>query len=398
MSEADPKVETEEKPAAPAPARPAPKAEPEVQAATSDPVAAAGAAAAAAPEEPVKKRRPLRLILMLSVPLILLLVGGYFYLTSGRYVSTDNAYVQQDMVSVAPEVQGIVSEVFVHENQQVHRGDLLFRIDQRPFRIALANAEAQIAAAGVQVNQLQARVAGTGADINGAQDNLAYQQREFDRLRELMSQGWITRTRYDEQRHNLEEARERLANARAEAVTAQSALSGGGPADQPALQAARVAREQALLNLSRTEVRAPADGTVSQTDRLQVGNAVVTGVPVVTIVRSATTYVEANYKETDLANMYVGQPAEITIDAYPGLTLHGRVASIGAGTGSQFSVLPAQNASGNWVKVRQRVPVRISIDGNPSGRPLLAGLSADVSVDTRDRPAPRAQGTVAPAR
>jgi membrane fusion protein (multidrug efflux system) len=401
MSEADPKVETEEKPAAPAPARPAPapKAEPEVQAAAADPVAAAGAAVAAAPEEPVKKRRPLRLILMLSVPLLLLLVGGYFWLTSGRYVSTDNAYVQQDMVSVAPEVQGIVTEVFVHENQQVHRGDLLFRIDQRPFRIALANAEAQIAAAGVQVNQLEAHVAGTGADISGAQDNLAYQQREFTRLDELMRQGWITRTRYDEQRHNLEEARERLANARAAAVTAQSALSGGGTSDQPALQAARVAREQALLNLSRTEVRAPADGTVSQTDRLQVGNAVVTGVPVVTIVRSATTYVEANYKETDLANMYVGQPAEITIDAYPGLTLHGRVASIGAGTGSQFSVLPAQNASGNWVKVRQRVPVRISIDSNPSGRPLLAGLSADVSVDTRDRPQQQpARGTVAPTR
>jgi membrane fusion protein (multidrug efflux system) len=404
MREADPKVEIEEKPAQEKPAadpapRPRPKAEPEVQAAASDPVAAAGGAnAAAEPEQPAKKRGPLRLILMLSVPLILLLAGGYFYLTSGRWVSTDNAYVQQDMVSVAPEVQGIVSEVFVHENQQVHRGDLLFRIDPRPFRIALANADAQIAAAQVQVHQLQARSAGTGADISGARDNLAYQQREFARLDELMRQGWITRTRYDEQRHNLEEARQRLANAQADAVTAQSALSGGGPADQPALQAARVAREQALLNLSRTEVRAPADGTISQTDRLQGGNAVVTGVPVVTIVRSATTYVEANYKETDLANMYVGQPVEITIDAYPGVTLHGRVASIGAGTGSQFSVLPAQNASGNWVKVRQRVPVRIAIDSNPSGRPLLAGLSADVSVDTRDRPPPRAQGTVAPAR
>src|ERR1044072_304006 len=202
MSEADPKVETEEKPVAPAPARPVPKAEPEGQAAASDPVAAAGAAVAATPEEPAKKRRPLRLILMLSVPLILLLVGGYFYLTSGRYVSTDNAYVQQDMVSVAPEVQGIVSEVFVHENQPVHRGDLLFRIDPRPFRIALANAEAQIAAAQVQVNQLQARSAGTGADISGAQDNLAYQQREFSRLDELMRQGWITPTRYDQPRHN----------------------------------------------------------------------------------------------------------------------------------------------------------------------------------------------------
>ena len=320
MSEADQKIETEEKPAPErpaAPARPTPKAEPEVQAAASDPVAAAGASAAGADSDTVvvRKRRPLRLILMLSLPLILLLVGGYFYLTSGRYVSTDNAYVQQDMVSVAPEVQGIVTEVFVHENQRVHRGELLFRIDPRPFRIALSQAEAQIAAAEVQVNQLEARSAGTGADIAGAEANLAYQQREFSRLDELMRQGWITRTRYDEQRHNLEEARERLANARAAAVTAQSALRGGGTADQPALQAARVAREQALLNLSRTEVRAPADGTVSQTDRLQIGNAVVTGVPVVTIVRSATTYVEANYKETDLANMYVGQPAEIEIDA-----------------------------------------------------------------------------------
>ncbi len=396
MSEGNPRAEIEQRPAPAmpepaAPPRPKPKAEPEVQAAST-------VESSADAETPARKRGPLRLILMLSVPLILLLVGGYFYLTSGRYVSTDNAYVQQDMVSVAPEVQGIVSEVFVHENQQVRRGQLLFRIDPRPFRIALANADAQIAAAEVQVNQLEARSAGTGADIAGAEANLAYQQREFARIQELMRQGWITRTRYDEVQHDLEEARERLANARSAAATAQSALRGGGDANQPALQAAHVAREQALLNLSRTEVRAPADGTVSQTDRLQVGNAVVTGVPVVTIVRSATTYVEANYKETDLANMYVGQPAEITIDAYPGLTLHGRVASIGAGTGSQFSVLPAQNASGNWVKVRQRVPVRIAIEGNP-GRPLIAGLSADVTVDTRDRPQQQpVRGTVAPAR
>lgn len=393
MRESDPSLEIDDKPvpakreAAP---RPKPKAEPEVQAASaSEPAAEA--------EQPARKRGPMRLILMLSVPLLLLLVGGYFYLTSGRYVSTDNAYVQQDMVSVAPEVQGVVTEVLVRENQQVRRGELLFRIDPRPYRIALAQAEAQIAAAQVQVNQLSTQSAGTAADIAGAEANLAYQQREFDRLQGLMQQGWITRTRFDEAQHNVNEARERLANARAAAANARSALATGGPTNQPALQAAYVAREQALLNLSRTEVRAPADGTVSQTDRLQAGAAVVTGVPVVTIVRGATTYVEANYKETDLANMYVGQPAEVTIDAYPGLTLHGRVASIGAGTGSQFSVLPAQNASGNWVKVRQRVPVRIAIEGNP-GRPMIAGLSADVSVDTRDRPPQAARGQVTPAR
>ena len=362
MSEADPKVKAE-------------------QAA----LAALASPETAAEVEIERKKRPWRRILLLSVPLILLAIGGYMWLTSGRYVSTDNAYVQQDMVSVAPEVNGIITEVLVHENQVVHRGDVLFRIDPRPYRIALANVEAQISGAQVQVNQLEARSSGTAADISGAEANLAYQQREFSRLDELMRQGWITRTRYDEQLHNLQEARERLANARAASVTAQSALREGGSGNQPAVEAASVARDQALLNLSRTEVRAPADGVISQTHRLQVGATAVTGVPVLTLVRSGTVYVEANYKETDLANMYVGQPAEIRIDAYPGLHITGHVASIGAGTGSQFSVLPAQNASGNWVKVRQRVPVRISIDGNP-GRPMLAGLSADVTVDTRDRP------------
>jgi membrane fusion protein (multidrug efflux system) len=355
MSEADPKVQAEETAAAPA-----------------------------------KERRkvPWRLALLLSVPLVLLAVGGYMWLTSGRYVATDNAYVQQDMVSVAPEVNGVISEALVRENQHVRRGQLLFRIDPRPFRIALAQAEAQIAAARIQVNQLETRSAGTGADIQGAQANLVYQQREYERLQELLRRGWITRTRHDEALHNVQEARERLANARATAATAQSALLGGGEGNQPALQAARVARDQALLNLSRTEVRAPADGTITQTHRLQAGAAVVTGVPVVTLVRGGTTYVEANYKETDLANMYVGQPAEVEVDAYPGVHMRGHVASIGAGTGAQFSVLPAQNASGNWVKVRQRVPVRIAIDGDP-GRPMIAGLSADVTVDTRERPPQR---------
>jgi membrane fusion protein (multidrug efflux system) len=285
----------------------------------------------------------------------------------------------------------VIAEVLVRENQHVRRGQLLFRIDPRPFRIALAQAEAQIAAAQVQVNQLETRSAGTGADIQGAEANLLYQQREYARLQELLSRGWITRTRHDEALHNVQEARERLANARAEAATAQSALLGGGEGNQPALQAARVARDQALLNLSRTEVRAPADGTISQTRRLQAGAAVVIGVPVVTLVRGGTSYVEANYKETDLANMYVGQPAEVEVDAYPGVHMRGHVASIGAGTGAQFSVLPAQNASGNWVKVRQRVPVRVAIDGDP-GRPMIAGLSADVTVDTHSRPAQRTAG------
>jgi membrane fusion protein (multidrug efflux system) len=335
--------------------------------------------------EPRRKRSSWRLVLLLSVPLILLAVGGYFWLTSGRYVSTDNAYVQQDMVSVAPEITGIVDQVYVHENQPVHRGDLLFRIDPRPYRIALDNANAQLAAARVQVNQLQTQSAGTVADISGAEANLEYAQREFQRFAELLRRGFTTRAEYSDKLHDVEEARERLANARAAQASAQAALAHGGPSAQPSVQAAEVARAEALLNLSRTEVRAPADGVVSQVGRLQVGATAVGNVPLVTIFRSGTTYVEANCKETDLTNMYVGQPAEVELDAYPGIKFRGHVWSIGAGTGSQFSILPPQNASGNWVKVTQRVPVRIYIDGRPE-RPLIAGLSADVSVDTQERP------------
>ena len=337
------------------------------------------------PAEPAPPKRRWRTLLMLSVPLLLALVGGWFWLTSGRYVSTDNAYVQQEMVSVAPEVNGVIAAVAVRENQFVRAGDLLFRIDPQPFRIALAEAEARLAAAEVQVTQLATASQGTAADIQGAEANLDFTRRELARYEALLGRGFTTRARYDSALHDVQEARERLANARAEAATARSALRGGGAGNEPAVQAALVAREQARLNLRRTEVRAPSDGFVSQADRLQPGAAVVSGVPVVTIVRRDTTYVEANYKETDLAGMFVGQPAEVELDAYPGVPIRGHVASIGAGTGSQFALIPAQNASGNWVKVTQRVPVRIAIDGDP-GRPLIAGLSAEVTVDTRERP------------
>lgn len=333
-----------------------------------------------------RKRRWLRPLLMFGVPLLLVAAVGSWWTLSGGTVSTDNAYVQQDKVSVASDVAGRIVEVAVKENQPVKAGDLLFRIDPEPYRIALAQADAAIANAQVEVGTLQASVVGTGADIEAARDTIASAQEDYDRQKALMDRGFTTRARYDQALHSVQQARASYQRAIADAAEARSKLSSGPavPGINPAIAAARAQRDKAALDLARTARRAPVDGVVSQADRLQVGQMMMSGLPAVTIVRTGVrsdgSWIEANFKETDLNKMRVGQPAEISFDAYPGLKLKGHVASIGAGTGSEFAVLPAQNANGNWVKVTQRVPVRIAID-EKSPRQLIAGLSADVTVN-----------------
>ncbi len=341
-------------------------------------------ATAADTVSPVARRRWLRPLLLGIVPAIALAIAGWAWLTAGRTVSTDNAYVAQDKVSVSSDVAGRIVEVGVTENQRVAAGDLLFRIDPDPYRIAVEQADAAIAGAQVQVASLQSDYRGTAADITAARDAIQNAREDYQRQAELMQRGFTTRARLQQSQHALEQARAQLTNAMAEADKARAKLSTGAavPGANPAIAAARVARDKATLDLSRTAVRAPVSGTVSQTDRLQIGQMMITGLPAVSIVASDRSWVEANFKETDLDHMRVGQPAEVSFDAYPGLTLKGHVQSIGAGTGSEFSVLPAQNATGNWVKVTQRIPVRIAIDQR-SPRTLIAGQSADVTVDVR---------------
>jgi membrane fusion protein, multidrug efflux system len=334
-------------------------------------------------QRPTVARRLGKWALMLSVPLLLIAGAAAYYISNDHYVSTDNAYVQQDKVSISAEISGRIVEVAVRENQRVAAGDLLFRIDPEPVKIALSQADASIAAAEVKVGTMETELDTTGVDIASAREDVAFFTEEYKRQSALMESGFTTRARLQAAEHALSEARSTLATAEAEARKARAALFTGSTSNglNPGVMAGRVQRDKALLDLSKTQIRAPVGGVVSQSDRLQVGQMMTQGLPAVTIVANGQSWIEANFKETDLAKMRLGQRAELWFDAYPDLKLRGHVASIGAGTGSEFSVLPAQNANGNWVKVTQRVPVRIAIDGKPS-RPLLAGLSTHVRIDT----------------
>jgi membrane fusion protein (multidrug efflux system) len=346
-------------------------------------VEAVPAPASATPtlEAPAPKNRLRRAILMFGVPLIILGAGAYAWATSGRSVSTENAYVKRDISSVGSDVAGRIVDVRVHENQMVKAGDILFVIDQAPYKVALAEANAAIANAEVNVGKLREDYSATSADIEGAKSDLFYAQEDLKRQQALMTDGFTTRARLQQSEQAVATARKVLNNALAEAGKAKAALATGAqvPGVNPQLAAAYAQRAQAELNLERTTVRAPISGRASQTERVQVGQMAVQGLPLVSIVASEKSWITANFKETDLDKMCPGQAADIKLDAYPDLKLSGHVTSIGGGTGSQFSILPAQNANGNWVKVTQRVPVRIDIDGNPA-RTMIAGLSAKVTV------------------
>jgi len=333
-------------------------------------------AKAARKAERAAKKRKRNLAIMLAVPALILAFGLYMWLSSGTSVSTDDARVKQDIVSVSPLVNGPIAKVYVKNGARVKRGQLLFEIEPAQFNVALEQAEAQMAAAQLETSKLRTQAAGTSADITGASANLQIKRNALARQQALLKRGFTTRADYDDAMNEVRTAETELADARARSANASAAIA---PGEQPSIAQAKAAIDKARLDLRRAKIYAPMDGVVENADNLQVGQMAVTGVGMLSLVRSSAAWVEANFKERDLGRMVPGQRATIEIDAYPGRKWEGKVISVGAGTGAEFSILPAQNANGNWVKVVQRVPVRIGFVETPD-RPMIAGLSADVTV------------------
>ncbi len=328
----------------------------------------------------------LRLALMVSVPLVLIGIAAYLYFTAGRYASTDDAYVKADKISISADVGARVVSVAVRDNQSVKAGDVLFTLDDSSYRIALERAQAQLASARLQIDGLRATYRQRQADLKAAQDTLAYMQRESERQQQLLATHVTTQQKADEARHNLDNARQQVASAEQQINNTLAAL-GGNPdieTDQhPLVQQAQAQVDQAQLDLTHTVVRAPANGYVTMVDKLPVGQYLTAATPAFQLISTDRAWVEANFKETDLTRMRPGQQATVNIDTYPDRSFTAHVESIAAGTGSEFSVLPPQNATGNWVKIVQRVPVRLVIDNPDPDHPLRAGMSAMVEVDTR---------------
>jgi membrane fusion protein (multidrug efflux system) len=330
-----------------------------------------------------RRSRSLRLrpILLIAGPVLVLAGALWFYLSSGRYESTDNASLQTGLVAISPSIAGRVTAVEVHENQHVKKGDVLFRIESDTYLASVRQAEADLADARSSVGSLQADYQEAQSDISAAEARYDFSRSEAARQRSLLREGISSRAQADQADTNVRTAREAIAAARAKAESLSARLPGNSADAQPAVQSAAAKLNQARIGLAYTVVRAPQDGVVTRVNQLQVGNYVQPGRPVF-MMTGLTFWVQANFKEDQLSHMRVGQPAKVTVDAFPDRPLKGHVQSFSPGTGSSFSVLPAENATGNWVKVVQRLPVQVSIDDAPRDLPLSAGLSANVEVDT----------------
>ncbi|QND47201.1 HlyD family secretion protein [Rhizobium lusitanum] len=348
------------------------------------PAAAGAAVPAAAPEKPRKRRSPTRPILFALLP-VALVIGGYYYVTGGQIMSTDNAYVQADMVGVSTDVSGTVISIDVHENEVVKKGQVLFRLKPDSFRITLEGAQAQLGNARNQILNLQASYKQSLAEIAQAQADIPYYQNEYERQQNLINSSVASKAAYDQAKHNLDAAQQKVSVAQAQAATtlAQLGTNADLPVEQnPLYLQAKAAVDNAQRELDDTVVRAPFDGITTNVPSLQVGAYLTAAQQGFSLVSTTNMWINASPKETELTYVKTGQKVTISVDAYPGVTWKGTVSSISPASGASFSLLPAQNTTGNWVKVVQRIPMIISIDDTQGKPPLRVGMSVVAGVDT----------------
>jgi len=336
--------------------------------------------------------RAVRILLLIVVPAVAVVGGLYVYATGGQEVETDNAYVKANIVPISAAVTGRVIEVMAHDNEAVVAGAALFRLDPQPYQIAVDGARAQMDVVRADVQSLRAQYRATLQDAAEARSGIDFLGKQLVRQEYLKEKGMTRGDTYDEARHNLEAARRRLDGIREKTNRVIAELSGDPnmPVERlPRYAEARAAYDAAMLDLSRALIKAPFAGVVSNM-KLQVGEYVEKGAPMFSLIETGPLWIEANYKETQLTYMAIGQIAKVVADAYPDQEWPASVEAIAPATGAQFAVLPPQNATGNWVKVVQRIPVRIKVE-QPSGKPQLrAGMTVTVRVDTgRPRGLPR---------
>ena len=333
-----------------------------------------------------RKRPMLRRLLMLGIPLSVALVVSGVYLQGGRIAETDNAYVKANKLAISADVSGKVIAVHVRDNQRVSAGAALFDLDPLPYDVSLRKAQAALAQARTQVRALQVSYREAQAQVKLGETKLDFARKELARLRDLRAKGFTSAVQLDAAQQNADIAQQSVATLREDLHRIAASL-GGQPAghidEHPSVQSALAELAQAQLNRSRTQVHAAQAGTVTHLPL--VGQFVATGATSAALIADAAPWIEANFTETELAHVRMGQPATVTLDIAPDTPLRGVVESLSPATGAEFALIPAQNATGNWVKIAQRVPVRIRLE-DPQQAPLLrAGLSATVRIDTGHR-------------
>jgi membrane fusion protein (multidrug efflux system) len=336
-----------------------------------------------APQPP--RRRWVRWVLFVLLPLALI-AGGYWYVTGGSVMSTDDAYVEADKVGISTDVSGIVKEVDVSNNQHVDDGQVLFRLDDLPFRLALERADAQVGIVRNDLNALKANYRDMQAQIKQAQDDVEYYDREFHRQQDLAAKFIASQQTFDTARRNLQNAQQKLASLNQQLAAIAANLNGDPdiPVEQhPRYLNAMAQRNEAARQLDHTVVKAPFAGIVTNVPAIAPGKYLQASVTAFYLVATDYVWVDSNPKETELTNVRSGQPVTVTVDTYPDIEWHGTVESISPAAAQEFALLPAQNTSGNWVKVVQRIPMRVRLDTSDKNRPpLRAGMSVEVDVDT----------------